>query len=513
MANRDSADIFLRTPMRIGKFSLPSFPDLIFVSLLAVLFGRAHGMESLLTDGDTGWHIRTGEWILHSGAIPRHDLFSFSRPNAPWTAWEWLSDLVFARVYGWHGLSAVCAVCGLVLCLASGILLSCLLARGVGLWLAAAATFAATSASTVHYLARPHVFSMLLFTVGLSVLDGDRRNHSRRIWFLPPMTALWCNLHGGFMLWLAVLWLLVLASAFERDRAACVRYARLAALCSAATLLNPYGGNLHRHIAEYLDSPWIMKAVQEFQPPQIRAENMLVFGVLLVLAAALAGRTAAHGQWFEPLLVWALGLAALRSARHVPFFAVAAAVVIASACALWWRAASGRRPPRSAIRVLWEMGLQFGRRNALTVWSVPMAAMMLVFTNPRVSDFPPKRFPVRAVAAMNTVLAPEGSQPRILTSDQWGDYLIFRLYPRQRVFFDGRSDFYGEKLGADYQALLDASDRAREVLDRQRFDLALLPHEWALERVLEEDRNWKCIYRDEVATLFSRREAFGAALP
>lgn len=497
--------------MRIGKARLPSFPDLFFVSLLAALFCRTHGLEMLLTDGDTGWHIRTGEWILQTGSIPRHDLFSFSRPNAPWTAWEWLSDVVFAKLYAWHGLTAVCGACALVLCLASGILFSCLLARGVGLWLAAGAAFAATSASTIHYLARPHVFSILLFTAGLWVLDRDRRSRSHLLWLLPPLTALWCNLHGGFTLWLAVLWLLVLASAFERDKAACARYLRLAALCSAATLLNPYGWNLHRHIAEYLASPWIMKAVQEFQPPQIRAENMLVFAVLLVSAAALAARAAARGEWFEPLLVWALGLAALRSARHVPFFAMAAALVIASEFALWWHAASSRRPRRSASRVLWEMGLQFGRRSLPTAWSLPLAAAMFLFTNPRVSDFPPKRFPVRAVAAMNTVLAPAGSQPRILTSDQWGDYVIFRLYPRQRVFFDGRSDFYGEKLGADYQALLGTSVRAREVLGRQSFDLALLPHEWALERVLEEDRGWECVYRDDVAALFSRRAGSGPA--
>lgn len=498
--------------MRISKLPLPSFPDLAVVSLLGALFARAHGLESLLADGDTGWHIRTGEWILRSGAVPRHDLFSFSRPNAPWTAWEWLSDVVFAKLYGWHGLTAVCGACALVLCLASGILLSCLLARGTGLWLAAGAAFAAASASTVHYLARPHVFSILLFAAGLWVLDADRRRPSHLLWVLPPMTALWCNLHGGFTLWLAVLWLLALASALERNRPACARYLLLAALCSALTLLNPYGWNLHRHIAEYLVSPWIMKAVQEFQPPQIRGENMMVFAGLLVGGTALAARAAARGRWFEPLLVWALALASLRSARHVPFFAMAAALVVASEAGLWWSAASDRRPPRAVVRILWEVGLQLGCRSALTVWSAPLAALFLLAI-PRVSDFPAKRFPVHALAAMNAVLAPADSQPRILTSDQWGDYLIFHFYPRQRVFFDGRSDFYGEELGLNYQALLEASVRAREVLDLERFELALLPHDWALERVLEIDRGWECIYRDEVAVLFSRHAVSGAPCP
>jgi hypothetical protein len=497
------------------KLPAPAFPDFVFASLLAAVACRGRGLETLLTDGDTGWHIRTGQWILQSGAVPRHDLFSFSRPHAPWTAWEWLADVCFAKLYAWHGLTAVSGACAVLLCLATAILVSLLLARGTGLWLATGSALAAASASTIHYLARPHVFSILLFAVGLWLLDRDRRRPTRLMWLLPAVTALWCNLHGGFLLWLAVLWLLVVAAALGRDRAACVRYAWLATACSAATLLNPYGWNLHRHIVEYLASGWIMSAVQEFQPPQIRSENMFVFAALLVAAVALASRSAGRGGWFEPLLVWALAIAALRSARHVPFFAMAAAVTIAGECALWWRDRAAVLPARSTVRILWETGLQFGRRSTLTVWSVLLAAALFGLAIPAVSDFPADRFPVRALAATGTVLAPNGPRPRILTSDQWADYLIFHLFPRQQVFFDGRSDFYGERLGTDYQALLNSSARASQVLDRHRFDLALLPHDWPLERVLERDAGWTCIYRDSVAALFARRDAsvFTAGIP
>jgi hypothetical protein len=487
--------------MQARKFPLPSFPDLIFASLFGVLLLRSGGLESLLADGDTGWHIRTGEWILGTGAVPRHDLFSFTRPGAPWTAWEWLADILFARLHTWGGLAAVAAACAAALCLASAILLGWLLARGGGLWLSGAVTLAAASASTVHYLARPHVFSILLFTLGLRLLDLDRRNRTRWMWILPALTALWCNLHGGFTLWLAAVWLLAVTAALERDRPSLMRYTLLAALCSLATLANPYGWNLHRHILDYLASSWIMTHVQEFQPPQIRAENMLVFAVLLVAGVALAACAASRGRRFEPLLVWALGLASLRSARHVPLFAIAAAPLIASECALLWGAASGRRRPGSMVSILWDAGRQLGCRCALTGWT-PVFGLLLAFAVPHLADFPPARFPVRAVAALQDVLAPTGAKPRILTSDQWADYLIYRLYPRQRVFFDGRSDFYGESVGAEYEALLNASPRARAALNRYGFDMALLPHDWALERVLESDSSWQRVYRDSTASLF-----------
>ena len=491
--------------MTVRKLPLPSFPDLLFAALLAVVCGRAGSLEMLLADGDTGWHIRTGEWILRCGAVPRYDLFSFSRPHAPWMAWEWLADVLFARLYAWHGLTAVAAGCAAALCLAAGLLSAWLLDRGAGLWLAAGLALAAASASTVHYLARPHVFSILFFTAGGWVLDRDRNRPTRLLWALPALTALWANVHGGFILWLAVLWLRAAASALERDRAACRRYSRLAALCSAATLVNPYGWNLHRHIGGYLASGWIQSHVQEFQPPEIRTENMLVFALLLAAGLALAGRAAARGRWFEPLLVWGLALAALRSARHVPFYAIGAAPLIAGECARWWRAAAIRRAARSPVRILWELGRQLGERRALTAWAPLLGALVCASAISPVADFPAARFPVHAVAAAGNVLAPPGAAPRLLTSDQWADYVIFRLDSRPRVFFDGRSDFYGEVVGNDYQALLDASPRAREVLARYRFDVALLPHEWPLERVLEGDGGWERVYRDPLASLFVRR--------
>jgi hypothetical protein len=134
---------------------------------------------------------------------------------------------------------------------------------------------------------------------------------------------------------------------------------------------------------------------------------------------------------------------------------------------------------------------------ALAVW---LAAPL-----PRISDFPESGFPVAAVAHTMNQLAPPGRTPRILTSDQWGDYLIFRLYPRQRVFFDGRSDFYGPTLGLDYKELMTAGPRWPEILARYGFDVALLPPEWPLGSILERDPEWELMYRDKVASVLVRR--------
>jgi hypothetical protein len=474
----------------LRRWLAPSLIDVFFCALLAATCARPGSWAALLADGDTGWHIRTGEIVLASGAAPSADPFSFTRPGEPWFAWEWLADALFARAAAAGGLRMVAALAGVVLCLAAALLLAWMLRRGAGLWLGLAVTLAAASASTVHSLARPHVFSILLYTGALWLIDEDRRRPRVWLWLLAPATALWANLHAGF---LALLATLVLLAAVERSR----RYAGVALACLAASFANPYGWRLHAHIVEYLRSPWILDHVQEFQSPNLRSENMLVFGLMLLSAAALALR----GPRFEGMLALVWGFAALRSARHIPFFAIAAAPVIAAGAAALWREAE----PRPAWRLWWRIGQDLGRGGA-TLWTAVVALWVIAATASPASavEFPAWRFPARAVDANAQWLVPAGAMPRILTSDQWADYLIYRLYPRQRVFFDGRSDFYGPALGADYRELLDAGPGWRETLARYRFERALLPRDWPLATMLDREPGWRCVYQDQVASLFVR---------
>ena len=192
------------------------------------------------------------------------------------------------------------------------------------------------------------------------------------------------------MAWLATLGLLLALCAVQRDWPQVRRYGTLAALCSLATLLNPYGWQLHLHIVRYLGSSWIMGHVQEFQSPQIRSEASIVFALLLLSAAALAARA---GR-FEALLVLVWGFLALRSARHVPFFAIAAAPVLAQGVAAYWARLASRSPSRAPLRIFWDLAREFGRCPRVSLW-LPLAAAVVMAAVPG-AGFPDSVFPVRA---------------------------------------------------------------------------------------------------------------------
>ena len=153
---------------------LPSLADFAFLMPLTFLFGRMDGMRSLLSDCDTGWHIRTGDWIIANGWVPLRDIFSFTKPGAPWFAWEWLSDVLFARLNALGGLQAVAMFAILMLSVTFGALFL-LLRRKSNPILAIAVTMLAAGASSIHWLARPHLFTLLflvLFYAALELVRG-----------------------------------------------------------------------------------------------------------------------------------------------------------------------------------------------------------------------------------------------------------------------------------------------------------------------------------------------------
>ncbi len=312
----------------------------------------------------------------------------------------------------------------------------------------------AVGASSMHFLARPHLFTLLLLPVCLWVVEADRRENTRWLWALIPVTALWTNLHGGFVIFLACLGLLVLACAIE---VALRRGLRRAGPRSAATprcwrdarslrSLNPYGIQLHVHIYDYLRADWIKNIVQEFQAPTFRSEGQLQFEVLLLAGLIAIGFLLRRRLFAEALWVVFLAHSSLISVRHAPLYATVAAPLIAVRDQ---RVVAGRRGGHEEVFGL-ANSLPAGRgpdaglspdQHLAAVLILTLAALDAPLKWPR--DFPSVMFPTAMVHQHAGLIA----SGRLLTPDQWGDYIIYSFYPRQKVYVDGRSDFYGEKLG------------------------------------------------------------------
>ncbi len=489
---------------------IPSFADCFFLAIIGWLFlAGPSGWKALLMDGDTGWHIRTGEFILDQGHVPQTDLFSYSRPNAPWFAWEWGSDVTFAVLFRVAGLKGIVLFAGVLIALISLLVFRYSLWRGANSLLALLATLLVAGASTMHYLARPHLFTLLLLPLSLWLIEKDLRKPGKQVWWLVPLAALWANLHGGFVVLLACLGLLIAAKAIESWIVAPCwpavrRYSAMLAGCSLATLVNPYGINLHLHIWAYLRADWIRNLVQEFQAPTFRGEGQLQYEALLILGLAAVGFLLTRQRFMEAFWLVFLAHLSLTSIRHAPLYASVAGPIMATLGSRWWHRVAQRSGRSCLPRLLLELGEDLRPSFARnTVWMALPVLVLAVLNLPVAwpANFPREAFPIDMIERHQTLL----SSGRVLTTDQWADYLIYRMYPRQRVFIDGRSDFYGEALSREYMKLLEGGHSALEVLTKRGFDVVLVPVTWPLAELLKNRTGWSVVEDDGHTILLQRR--------
>jgi hypothetical protein len=503
---------------------LPSMADVAFLLPVMFLFGRMDGVKTLLGDGDTGWHIRTGEWILTNHQIPATDLFSYTKQGQPWIAWEWLSEVVFAWLNARGGLALVLLV-SVLLVGVTFVLLFRLSRRKSNPVVAFLMLPLAIATSSVHWLARPHLFSLLFLVLFYSVLDEVRRGRDRifgipRLALLPVGAILWANLHAGFFIGIILitcfaagevlkLGLAAETSRLTQERARAKAYSITAAACLLGSLLNPYFYHLHRHILQYVGDPYQSQHIAEFLSLSFHHPFALFFECLLGLSLAAALWNVAHGSYTEAVLVLVWGHLALLAARNLPLFAIVATPIVAAALDRFFdRLPACEVAPwlrRAAARFL-RMLHQAGKMETVPRWHLASAASVLILAALLYAPAPPRIFraeydPATYPAAAIPVL--ERERPgRIFTTAEWGGYLIYRLYPGIRVFIDGRSDFYGGNFGQQYIDVIKAQYNWRKTLSDAGVDTILLPANAELCGALKEAGDWRLAYDDGVALVF-----------
>jgi hypothetical protein len=511
---------------------LPSFTDVAFVMPILLLFAKLGGLKYMLADGDTGWHLRTGEWILRNGRVPDRDIFSFTKPGEPWFAWEWLWDVIFAWLHQHWGMVAVLAASLMVISLTSALLYRLVRRKCPNVLIAIGVTFLAVAASSIHWLARPHLFTLLFVVVFYSLLERAREGHLRLLWLLLPLTVVWTNLHGGFFLGIALAlayaagelaaWV---TEAQPENRAAALRRSKPFLLCAAGcglvSFINPYFYHLHVHIVRYLTDPYHFQNVMEFQSLSFQHPAARYFEVLVVLGMVAAAWNLFRKRFVYTILLVGFVHLALVSARNIPIFAILAAPLAAEVLrealllAPRWPVAGWVKRAAAGIESFGAEIAQNDARGRIPLASVVAAALLVLMLNlpapPTAlrAEYDPKTFPSRAVEALRGAELSHG----IFTPDAWGGYLIYRLFPTTKVFVDGRSDFYGKKFNEKYLDVMAGKYDWRETLSRYGIQAILLPVSASLASTLKESPEWHPIYDDGVAIVFRNRDVRAAHAP
>jgi hypothetical protein len=506
---------------------MPSLTDIAFLMPVVFLFTRMMGVRSLLGDGDTGWHIRTGEWILAHHQVPYQDMFSFTMPGKPWFAWEWLWDVGAALIFQRFGLGGVVLVSFSIICLTFALLYRLIARRSQNVLVAIGLTVLSAAGSTVHWLARPHLFTMLFTVIYLSILQRVQEGRRKLLLWLPLLAVLWANLHGGFLFGIIILGLVaagelagavLAATSEERWKAVrnSVPYAATALGCLAASLINPYTYHLHQHIWEYARDPKQQMYIVEFFGVNFQKAGSEFFEMMLALGCGAAIWYLVRKRFSEFLLLAAWAHVSLLVVRNVPIFMIVAAPLTATAVVDWLESLSRAQIAgwiRKAAELVHAASEEIGPIDRLwrvhAIPAVMLALFGLAMTSPAAGlrlkpEYDRKTYPAGALAML------QNPALRIFADDEWGDYLVYQRWPLGgKVFWDGRSDFYGGENVEKWLGIINVKYDWQETLDEYGVDTMLLHPDSPLATTVKGSSRWRVVYDDGVAIVF--RPAVGAA--
>jgi hypothetical protein len=452
-----------------------------------------HVGETLLTDSDSFWQIKIGQWILDHGSLPRTDFYSFTRFGEPWISTSWLSQVLFAASYAQWGWAGPVILASFAIALSAAILIYLLDAH---LETQRSVLFAmlALLLSLHHLLARPHILALPVMVAWGGVLMAAADRKSAPSWLWLPLMALWANLHGGFVLGLALIGPIALEAveSAEADRrlALFLRWVLFGIGALIASCCTPYGWGTLWGAANILNLGELLSVISEWQPANFASFTAFEGALLGLIALAFY-----RGLTLSPtriLLVLGLIWMALTHVRSIEAFAFLVPLVLAKPFSGWFRqvkpsADDGETWP---ARYVTALGALMIVGAAWTSTAIYMAHHRFTFTMTQT--------PVAAVDLLE-----QRKAQRIFNAYQFGGYLISRDIP---VFIDGRAELYGEKFVMDFFKAVEVKklDNLMRLLEEYRIDATLLAADAPAVQALDHIKGWRRLYADDIAVIHVR---------
>ena len=490
---RELADASLLTRSFAWVFQL-------YVLLYAFLFASRP-----ISDADFWFHLKTGQYVFQNGQVPHTEIFSFTYQGIPWVAHGWLAGTFFYAVYAALGLYALIFIFAILVALSFWIVLKNTQAHP---FILAFAMLLGIWTILPNIGVRPRVFTLLLASIFLVVLqDYARRGVGRRIWLLIPLTALWANLHGGFVIgWVLVLLTIagVVLDALLTGERVQPLWPRLRTLgivligCFLAALANPYGIRIYEPARRALSSSVYSRIIVDWMPPNFSQPELLPLVALILLSITVFALSPRRIKPSELLLFVATLYATLKAQRNMLLFALVAAPLFARYLQACIEATPFNRTfigVRSTSRPRGIVAL-----SVLMLLPIPLFVTRLNATAYAEPQQQRMKVPIKAVEYMRTnqLTGNTFTFPSI-----WGGYLIWEL-PSNPVYIDGR-DVYPEKFVDEYVQMVRGRVDWQQPFERSRVQLVLLRPGSLLARQLDGMNDWERVYQDEMSSVYKRR--------
>ncbi len=498
--------------------------------VLILLYAFLAGLHTV-SDPDLGWMLATGRWIVTHHSLPNVDVLSHTAAGRSFL-YPVLSPLI---LYGAVALGGFALLSWMA---AAATLLTTALLLRHATWATLLLALVAVPVMAERTVPRAELFTQILFAAFVAILWHYHRTGRGALFLLPPLMALWANLHPGCIAGLAMCAAYPCIEAGEalihgwtEPLARLRRAVGWIVATFAAALLNPYGYSLFTGIFSQGELRPRAGWLNEWMPMRFHSGTLreaLVFwqpesSMLWLLLLAIV--CAAIAFYLRQIVPAAMLLAAAYLAAHAirmrgDFAAIVvvlggtllaeAFTVVPGLCTL----RSRLTPALAALLLLLPVAL------------IGVRIFDLVSDRLAMRQHPAIRFGAAASTAYPANAAnfvrDNHLPPNLFNDYNSGGYLSFALGPEYRDYIDGRGIPFGPELFLRARSLLeDSLDSPAWRQEAERYDLQTIVvsidpavgagalgslRQWC------QSQSWRPVYLDDVAAVFVRATPANAEL-
>ncbi len=507
------------------------FEQFLKISIIILAFAflvKGLAVPIDLSTADLGRHISNGRQLVQ--AINSHadlktqsplytNFYSYTQPDYPVINHHWLSGLVHYVIYELGGFDALAWTN--ILCILLGLCFSLMAARELSNSKASLGALAlALPLLIMRAEVRPESFSYLLLGLVLYLLvllRAQRLKPSLGLVFIALLQMLWINLHLFFIFGLFLIFCFGLETWLKSRSIISNLFFRILACSVLLSLLNPFGlANLLEPFNIFKDYGYMLAENQSVFFMQHRFPSnpfyyyfeffTLVSLVLWVLAARKIKNPLPQHLAFA-LIYLIFIILAFKTNRAIPVLVLSSIPMIAMNLSqvLASHNASPANQTQNKTNNLIDLPYYF--------LILLYLACLLAASNPPQLGLDPR------VHHSAVFFKATGLRGPIFNNYDIGGYLIYHLFPQERVFVDNRPEAYGAKFFHDVYEPMQADENKWQEADNKyhfnviyfmRHDLTSQAQPFLLRRIADPD--WVPVFVDAYNIIIIKRNDLNAPI-
>lgn len=450
------------------------------ISLCLLLF--------LNLEPDYFWHIKAGEYMMNHGIL-RHDVFSWYVKSKYWMSHEWLFEIILYNLKCIFGKYHT-----LVYCFSSLLGLVSLLfftnkknnLKNIPYTLFYLLFFVITMLSFIQ--ARPHMLSYCLLAVTVYFLTDLYQNEdSRKIYFLPIISIIWANVHGGssnlpyllsfiFMVGGLFSFKFTKIEAKKLSSKQLKKYFLISLLCMVSVCINIHGIKMFFYPYQNMMDKVMLQNISEWQPSNLNDWNHYIYFaslIFFVFTFLFSKKKIVFLDFIIFMFCTYLGLKSIRFWAYTP--------IIMNYC-IFKYIPSRKYDPGTSI-VLISLIVFFTILSIFGINRVLSKSNKIAITKDIVSIIKKER------------------PKRLYNMYNYGGELIYHDIP---VFIDGRADLYSKYNYQDYLNISKLNKDYVELINKYNFDYFLVSKKYPIYTYLKYNDNYKIIYNNSSCSIYKK---------